>query len=128
MSLRRTMTLLLCLAVMGLAVPGPAAACTCSRWDDNRLFMNSELVVVGRLARDQTPKDEASFWIVVERREKGRDGARRLKVLLPVLNEWSDCGCGPRTPAADDPKTYRFYLKRSADRPDAYDLLDSRRR
>ena len=108
--------------------PCTAAACTCSRWDDNRLFMNSELVVVGRLARDQTPKDDASFWVVVERREKGRDGAKRLKVLLPLSDEWADCGCGPRTPAVNDRKTYRFYLKRSTDHPDAYLLFDSRRR
>ncbi|MDB5471941.1 MAG: hypothetical protein JWR84_3501 [Caulobacter sp.] len=107
--------------------PCKAAACSCSRWGDERLFMNSQLVVVGRLARNQTPTDEVSFWVTVERREKGHDGAKRLKVLLPIWNEWTDCGCGPRTPGKDDHKTYRFFLERSKDHPDAYLLFDTRR-
>lgn len=107
--------------------PCEAAACSCSRRDDNYMFMASQMVVVGRLARNQDPNDGVSFWVTVERREKGQDGAKRLRVLLPIWNEWTDCGCGPRTPGQDDHKTYRFFLERSKDHPDAYLLFDTRR-
>lgn len=111
---------------------GAALACSCEYYPADHLWRQSSLVVIGEVSAAKPVRvsgpdgrgDEADL-ILVARREKGRDGARRLKVVSDRGGDALDCNCSPIMP--DPGKRHRFYLRPAEGLPGVYELWAVRR-